>query len=77
MIEFIRENIKDFNTSPNTFKTNRPNTTEIKEFLRQRFIRKLQDENFKHRILEEFANQNYKKSSIEIIANKEMLYKTM
>lgn len=75
MIEFIRENIKDFNTSPNTFKTNRPNTTEIKEFLRQRFIRKLQDENFKHRILEEFANQNYKKSSIEIIANKEMLYK--
>lgn len=75
MIEFIRENIKDFNASPNTFKTNRPNTTEIKEFLRQRFIRKLQDENFKHRILEEFANQNYKKSSIEIIANKEMLYK--
>lgn len=75
MIEFIRENIKDFNASPNTFKTNRPNTTEIKEFLRQRFIRKLQDENFKHRILEEFANQNYKKSSIEIIANKEILYK--
>lgn len=72
---FVEEHIKDFNNKPNNFKKTTPNDTQIKDFLRQRFLNACEESNFRIRVLEQFKNYNYKENKIIDIANQEMLYK--
>lgn len=72
---FVEEHIKDFNNKPNDFKKTTPNDTQIKDFLRQRFLNACEESNFRIRVLEQFKNYNYKENKIIDIANQEMLYK--
>ncbi|ECW8955184.1 hypothetical protein F5R70_07090 [Campylobacter lari] len=75
MEDFIRKYIKEFNKKPSEFKNTKPNETEIKEYLRKRYMILFDDENFKEKILQKFQKLEYKKSKIMDIANEEMLYK--
>lgn len=72
---FIEEHIKDFNNNQNDFKKTTPNGTQIKDFLRQRFLNACKESDFQTRVLEQFKNYNYKENKIVDIANQEILYK--
>ncbi|EAI7265213.1 hypothetical protein CX019_00475 [Campylobacter coli] len=75
MEKFIKENIEEINLRPSSFKKKSPNDTEIKDYLRKKFMLVCNDENFKNRVMEDFNNFDYQKSKIINIANKEILYK--
>lgn len=74
--QFVEENIARFNEKPSEFKNAEFNDTQIKDYLRQRFITKCDEANFKDKILQSFASKEYKKNKIIEIANDEILYKT-
>lgn len=73
---FVEKHIKDFNNKPSDFKETTPNDTQIKDFLRQRFLHACKESDFQARVLEQFKNYNYKENKIIDIANQEILYKT-
>lgn len=74
--QFVKDNITDFNEKPSKFKNAEFNDTQIKDYLRQRFITKCDEANFKNKILRSFSSKEYKKNKIIEIANDEILYKT-
>lgn len=74
--QFVKENIARFNEKPSDFKNAEFNDTQIKDYLRKRFIVKCDEVNFKDRILKSFEKRDYIKNKIIEIANEEILYKT-
>lgn len=73
--QFVKKNIKAFNEKPSSFKNKQFNDTQIKDYLRRRFIEKCSDVKFKEKILKNFEKLDYKRNEITEIANKECLYK--
>ncbi|TQR30979.1 hypothetical protein DMB92_07085 [Campylobacter sp. MIT 99-7217] len=73
--QFVKQNIRKINERVNDFKNELFNSTEIKEYLKQRFVSLCDDLNFKDRILKKFKEGNYQKKEIIEIANNEILYK--
>lgn len=74
LLEFVKNNINDINTSISSFKDKTPNDTIIKDFLRKRFTNTLPD--IKEELIKEFCELNYVKSKISDIASKFILYKS-
>lgn len=74
LLEYVRININDINTSISSFKNKTPNDTIIKDFLRKRFVNILPD--IKEDLIKEFRQLNYVKSKISDIASKFILYKS-
>ncbi|HFP7510128.1 TPA: group I intron-associated PD-(D/E)XK endonuclease [Campylobacter jejuni] len=75
MEKFIIEHIREFNERPSSFKYTNPNETQIKDYLRKKYMALLDDKDFKLKILQKFEKLEYKKSKIINIANEEVLYK--
>ncbi|HEF7858614.1 TPA: hypothetical protein SBB50_000102 [Campylobacter jejuni] len=75
MEKFIIEHIRKFNERPSSFKYTNPNETQIKDYLRKKYMALLDDKDFKLKILQKFEKLEYKKSKIINIANEEVLYK--
>lgn len=75
MEKFIIEHIREFNERPSSFKYTNPNETQIKDYLRKKYMTLLDDKDFKLKILQKFEKLEYKKSKIINIANEEVLYK--
>ncbi|MCR2039339.1 hypothetical protein CHLV4142_04165 [Campylobacter helveticus] len=73
--QFVKENIEAFNEKPSNFKKQQFNDTQIKDYLRERFVTKCGDAEFKEKILKDFAKLDYQKSKIIELANNECLYK--
>lgn len=75
MEKFIIEHIREFNERSSSFKYTNPNETQIKDYLRKKYMALLDDKDFKLKILQKFEKLEYKKSKIINIANEEVLYK--
>lgn len=75
MEKFIIEHIREFNERPSNFKYTEPNETQIKDYLRKKYMALLDDKDFKLKILQKFEKLECKKSKIINIANEEVLYK--
>ena len=72
---FTKEHIEAFNEKPGSFKNATPNETQIKDYLRTRYMSLLDNDSFKAKILQRFEKLDYKKNKIVDIANDEILYK--
>ncbi|MDA3967233.1 MULTISPECIES: group I intron-associated PD-(D/E)XK endonuclease [Helicobacter] len=72
---FTKEHIEAFNEKPSSFKNATPNETQIKDYLRTRYMSLLDNDSFKAKILQRFEKLDYKKNKIVDIANDEILYK--
>ncbi|WP_223810424.1 hypothetical protein [Campylobacter sp. LR291e] len=74
--QFVRENIVKINDKfKDSLVHSDFNEIQVKEYLKNCFIEKINSKDFKNTLLEKFANMEYKKSKIVEIANEEILYK--
>lgn len=73
MKDFIEKNIQQINSSITYFKKKKPNDTQIKNYLREKFLKEV--ESVEKELFNEIEEHNYVKARIEDIANKYIFYK--
>lgn len=74
LLEYIQNHIKKINEKISDFKTSTPNDTQIKDFLRKKFISELPE--IKEQLITSFREKQYVKARIKDIASEFILYST-
>ena len=74
LLEYIQNHIKKINEKISDFKNTTPNDTQIKDFLRKKFISELPE--IKEQLITSFREKQYVKARIKDIASEFILYTT-
>lgn len=74
LLEYIQNHITEINEKISNFKKTTPNDTQIKDFLRRKFIKELPK--IKKQLITSFREEKYVKARIKDIASKFILYST-